>query len=110
MKQPANRYAAVVDALSGERGVTVGSPDGRGFGSSALKVNGKIFAMLSSQDAFVVKLPRARVDALVASGDGTRFDPGHGRQMKEWLALATASTLDWLTLAEEALVFVGAKR
>jgi hypothetical protein len=110
MTTPEDRYGSVVEALRGEQGVTIGASDGRGFGSSALKVNGKIFAMLSSTDAFVVKLPRVRVDALMASGDGVRFDPGHGRLMKEWLAVAPASTHDWTTLAREALAFVAGKR
>jgi hypothetical protein len=97
------RYAALVRAFSGRPGV---SQEGRGFGSSALKVGGRIFAMLSSQGAFVVKLPRARVDGLVASGDGDRFDPGHGRLMNEWLAVRPTSALDWASLAEEAMRFV----
>jgi hypothetical protein len=33
-----------------------------------------------------VKLPRERVDELVEAGAGHRFDPGHGRLMKEWVA------------------------
>jgi hypothetical protein len=58
----------------------------------------------------VVKLPAARVSALIASGDGTPFDAGKGRPMKEWLALDPGARLDWLTLAKEALAFVAAKR
>src|SRR4029077_12873595 len=50
---PEQRYAAVVEALHGAPGVTVNA--GRGFGSGALKVEGKIFAMLSSKAQFVVK-------------------------------------------------------
>jgi hypothetical protein len=34
---------------------------------------------MSSRGKFVVKLPRGRVDELVASGQGEYFDPGHGR-------------------------------
>jgi hypothetical protein len=49
------------------------------------------------------------VEALIASGDGTRFDPGHGRHMKEWLAVAPTSEADWLPLAREAMAFVGTK-
>jgi hypothetical protein len=59
------------------RGVTLGSGK-KGFGSSALPVNTKIFAMLSFERKFVVKLPKKRVNELVASGSGERFDPGHG--------------------------------
>src|SRR5438093_8077511 len=71
--------AQVVDAFAKERSVTAGA--GKGFGSGALKVNGRIFAIMASTGEFVVKLSKARVDALVDAGDGERFDPGRGRQM-----------------------------
>jgi hypothetical protein len=105
------RFAAIVEALLGEPGVT--PPDdragtSRGFGSNALKVNNKIFAFTSG-GWLVVKLPGRRVEELCASGDGKRWDPGHGRLMKEWLALDPASNQSWLTLAKEALAFVGAR-
>ena len=100
------RYAELVRAFLGRPDVT---QEGRGFGSSALKVRGSIFAMLSSRGDFVVKLPRRRVDELVASGDGDRFDPGHGRLMKEWLSLRPASSADWLQLAQQALEFVASR-
>lgn len=54
------------------------------FGSSGLKINGKVFAMLVKGD-LVVKLPRESVDELIAGGSGVAFDPGHGRVMKEWV-------------------------
>src|SRR5437868_12271489 len=72
----------------------------RKFGSRALKVDGKIFAMLS-HGRFVVKLSAARVDALVAAGDGEYFDPGHGRKMKQWLSITSARP-SWIALALEA--------
>ena len=93
-------------ALQGAPAVTLGAPK-RGFGSSALKIDDRIFAMLSSKGQFVLKLPRERVDALVAAGDGERFDPGHGRLMKEWLAVEPTSAQSWLALAREAMAFVG---
>jgi len=95
-------FSALVKKLSKERGVTFG---GKGFGSSALKVDGSIFAMLSSGGQFVVKLPKARVDELVTAGVGERFDAGKGRLMKEWLAVS-APPRRWLPLAKEALAFV----
>jgi hypothetical protein len=102
-----SRYDAVVTALLGRPGVTTQAGGGRGFGSSGqLKVHNGIFAMLV-RGALVVKLPRARVDQLIASKDGTRFDPRRdGRVMKEWVTIAAASNLDWLALAREALSFV----
>jgi hypothetical protein len=51
------------------------------------------------------------VDALVASGDGERFDPRRdGRLMKEWLSVAPTSQLAWRDLAREALAFVAGAR
>lgn len=106
---PEARFAALVEELLGEPGVTPPEDAASGkkrFGSAGLKVHNKIFAMLV-RDRLVLKLPKARVDALVASGDGERYDPRHdGRVMKEWLVLAPASALEWLPLAREALTFV----
>jgi|SRR5581483_7334709 hypothetical protein len=103
------RYAALVKALLGHANVTYEPSAQKGFGSSALKTNGKIFAMLDSKGNFVVKLPRPQVDALVAAGQGQRFDPGHGRIMKEWLAVAPTAEVEWLSLAKDALTFVASQ-
>jgi hypothetical protein len=108
-----DRYARLVDTLTrSERDVahpTAGSETSRGFGAGALKVDGRIFAMLS-RDRLVVKLPRARVDELLAAGRGERFDPGHGRLMREWLHLFEGEGDDWESLAREALAFGRAQR
>ena len=106
---PEERFAELVDELARVPGVTPPS-DGSAFGASGLKVRGKIFAMLV-RGSLVVKLPRTRVDALIAAGNGERFDPRRdGRAMKEWLVLDPASGEDWLALSREALAFVGAGR
>lgn len=68
-------FALVVNAFADDRQVTP-QGTGKGFGSGALKVNGKIFAMISSKGEFVVKLSEERVNELVAAGKGSRFDPG----------------------------------
>jgi hypothetical protein len=99
------RFGAVASALADEPNVSVGASGKKGFGSSALRVGGKIFAMVSSSGHFVVKLPKQRVDELERAGAGQRFDPGHGRLMKEWLSLDAGSREDWLALAREALQF-----
>jgi hypothetical protein len=84
-----------------------GVSEGTGFGSSpGLRVGGKIFAMLV-KDGLVLKLPKSRVDELVAGGAGTRFDPGHGRVMKEWVTVSAQRSTEWEALAQEALQFVG---
>ena len=83
---------------------------GTGFGSMpGLRVGGKIFTMLVN-GALVVKLPRDRVDELVDSSIGVRFDPGHGRPMKEWASVSSAQGREWLGLAEEAFRFVSSSR
>ena len=74
------------------------------FGSRALKVDGKIFAMIS-HGRFVVKLPAAQVDALVAARKGVYFDPGHGRVMKQWVSI-TSSEPSWIALAKQAYSYV----
>jgi hypothetical protein len=71
------RFVAVVETFANDRRVS--RERRKGFGSGALKVNGKIFAMMSSKGKFVVKLPKKRVDELVSGSKGERFDPGHGR-------------------------------
>jgi len=101
---PEERFAAICEAfLADER---VSQPDSGGakktFGSGALRLNKRIFAMLARGN-LVVKLPAHRVEALIASGAGQRYDPGTGRRMKEWLSVPpTATDAAWLSLAREA--------
>ena len=71
-------FAALARIFAADRRVTAGKL----FASYGLKVHGRIFAMIVRGD-LVVKLPKARVDELVQAGVATRFDPGHGRLMKE---------------------------
>ena len=103
---PEERYDAIIAALIERPCVTLAA--GMMRSSAQLRVNNKIFAMLV-RDRLVVKLPKSRVDALISAGEGARFDPGHGRVMKEWLSAAMDSRTDWLALAEEALKFVGGR-
>jgi TfoX/Sxy family transcriptional regulator of competence genes len=103
-RSAAARFAALIGALAGAEGVTLGSGR-RGFGSGTLQVDGRIFAMVSN-DQIVIKLPRERVAHLLASGDGTAFDAGKGRPMKEWVALGSCSDEQTLSLAREARAFV----
>ncbi len=98
------KFAAVVTAFTSEGRVTYG---GQGFGSRALRVDGRIFAMLSTRDQFVVKLPRTRVTQLVEKGQAVHFSPT-GRPMQEW-AVITGERLSWARLAREAYAFVAAQ-
>jgi TfoX/Sxy family transcriptional regulator of competence genes len=99
------RFASISRTLVREEGVALGSGQ-RGFGSGALQVDGRIFAMVTG-GGLVLKLPKQRVDELVAKGDGVPFDGGKGRPMKEWVELAPGADRRSLSLAREALAFVG---
>jgi TfoX N-terminal domain len=105
---PGALFEELVEGFRTDPAVTPPSP-GRGFGASGLKVDGKIFAMVSRGE-LVVKLPRERVDELIAAGKGTRFDPGHGRLMKEWVSVGPDEAASWRKLAEEARAFVAGSR
>jgi hypothetical protein len=104
MTSSAERFNQLAALLTAD-GIAVLDTRSRGFGSGTLKVNGRIFALLSSREQFVVKLPRKRVEELVGAGAGERFDPGHGRIQKEWLVVYGEQ---WEPLAREALAYVAA--
>ena len=104
---PEERFEDLVEEFTGRPGITPPGATG-GFGRSALRADGRIFAMFV-RGQLVLKLPRAMVDELVGGGHGERFDANKGTPMKEWLALDTASPQPWAALAEEALEFVAAR-
>jgi TfoX/Sxy family transcriptional regulator of competence genes len=108
-EDPEALFAELLARFSADSAVTPPAVEKGGrFGASGLKVEGRIFAMLSKGE-LVVKLPRERVDQLIASGTGSRFDPGHGRLMKEWVTIAPRHGPSWAELAEEARQFVGGR-
>jgi TfoX/Sxy family transcriptional regulator of competence genes len=100
----AELFDDVVAEFAGREGVDAG----RMFASEGLKVDGRIFAM-AVRGRLVVKLPRDRVGELVDAGSGERFDPGHGRLMKEWVSVPPSDSASWVGLAEEAYRFVGGR-
>ena len=87
----AERFGTVVAALAHEGDVTTS----RMFGYVGLKANGKVFAM-NVNGRLVVKLVAERVQELLASGVAAPFDPGHGRVMREWVAVPDRADVDWL--------------
>ena len=64
------RFTAFALALGNQPRVTHSLSGSTRFDRLALKVHDKIFAMVSASGHFVIKLPKARVDALVNSGAG----------------------------------------
>ena len=102
-------FEQLVTRFSADAEVTLPSAaKGRMFGASALKVDNRIFAMLTKGE-LVVKLPRHRVAELVASGTGRPFSSGQGRVMKEWVTIALAHGGSWDELADEARQFAGSQ-
>ena len=98
------RFDGLVTELLSVEGVTPPG-EGKGFGRGALRYQGRIFAMMP-RGRLTVKLPEARVAELVEAGQGVPFDANKGKPMREWLSLSPDSSLDWLSLAREALAFV----
>lgn len=101
------RFGEIAAALAGRDGVTLGSGR-RGFGSGALQVDGRIFAMVTRGE-LVFKLPAPRVAELIDRGAGSPFDAGKGRPMREWVALRPEFGANWLDLAREAMRFVAGR-
>ena len=100
---PERAWAEVAAQFLPEPAVT----EGTGFGRTrGLRVNDRIFVMLMSGE-LVLKLPRPRVDELIAAGTGRPF-PGGGRVMREWVTIPAADSGDWHRLAAEAHRFVAA--
>ena len=100
---PEMRFEDLLGEFSDIDGVTL-PHGGSGFGRSALRYRGKIFAMFV-RGALVVKLPGQRVDELIAAGHGARFDANKGTPMREWFTVAPDCPLPWPGLATEALDF-----
>ena len=99
-------FARLVEQFADHPDVDVPGPSTkRKFGSDALKVNGSIFAMVTG-GRLVVKLPRERVVALIASGTGAPFHSGRGSPMKEWVAVVDDDEETRTAIAGEALDFV----
>lgn len=77
------------------------------MGLPCLRADGQFFASYDPRtSSLVVKLPAARVDDLIDSGDGQAFAPA-GRRFREWAAIGSSHTRLWPSLLQEALEFAG---
>jgi len=102
-------FDGIVALLIDHPGVTYPPASGektQGFGSRALKVNGKIFTMVDSRGRFVVKLPSPRVAGLLADGRGAPFEMGRARWIQEWVCLVPGTEDQWEGFARESVEFV----
>jgi len=102
---PRELYSKLVEILLSHPEVSQSKKSGFGSG---LRVNGKIFAMLS-KGKLVVRLPDQRMNEIIASGNGEPYTQGQNRPTKEWLIVESTSEDDWIPLAMEAMEFVTTK-
>jgi hypothetical protein len=75
------------------------------FGAPCLKrENGKVVACSWKDGGLTVKLTdeSVRKAALALPGAGL-FDPGMGREMKEWVLVPASQSSEWLRLVEQAV-------
>jgi hypothetical protein len=100
---PAERFEDLVGEFNDTDGVTL-PRGGSGFGRSALRYHGKIFAMFVRGD-LVVKLPEERVAELVGAGHGEHFTANKGTAMREWFTVGPDCPVPWSSLAADALMF-----
>jgi hypothetical protein len=71
-----------------------------------LRVGAEFLALVDFKGSgLVVKLPRARVEELIASGVGRPFAPA-GRVFKEWLSVPEPNRRRWRALLREGVAFV----
>jgi hypothetical protein len=102
MTSAIERYEALAETLLGDPAIS--RPERRGFARGGLMKDGKLFATLRG-DELLLKLPAARVAALIASGQGAPFDANKGKPMNEWVL--AGMNAGWDALALEAAAFVG---
>lgn len=94
------QWTVLVEDMTEQPDVTAGKM----FGSRGLRIGKKFFAVLWD-DRLVLKLPKARVEAVIASG-GEPFMPMPGRTMGEWVVVGTKA--DWFALASESKLYLEA--
>lgn len=99
------RLHLVAEGFADVPGITLPSAGRRHFGTSTLRVQGRI-AAFTPGDHLVVKLPAARVAELVASGAGRPFPSGRP-PMREWVEIVGDDVDAWRAHVAEALGYVG---
>ena len=96
-------FTPIVQKMLKERGVT----QAKMFGASGLKIGRKMFAM-SVKGELIIKLPKERVDILIASKQWKQFYHlfNKSRLMKEWVSIGHKHKSKWFKLVQEAKDFV----
>jgi hypothetical protein len=80
--------------------------EGTIMGGRCARVAGEFLGLVDFKNSgMVVKLPRSRVDELIAQGIGQPFAPA-GKVFREWIAIAKPDRRRWSKLLDEAVAFV----
>lgn len=80
--------------------------EGTIMGGRCARVAGEFLALVDFKDSgMVVKLPRARVDELIARGTGRSFAPA-GKVFREWVSIPRRDRRRWRSLLREGVAFV----
>ena len=92
--------ARLMSAVADRHDVTLG----RALSNLGLMTGGKLFAFMKDGD-LVLKLPVARIDALIERLDATRFERGQDTPVREWVVVPAAASGEWPELTREACDF-----
>ena len=75
------------------------------MGGRCVRVAGEFLALVDVKGSgLVVKLPRERVDQLIAEGVGRPFAPA-GKVFREWVSVPEADSRQWDSLLREGIGF-----
>jgi hypothetical protein len=100
---PSDLFWDLIEELSCD---DAGVVEGTIMGGPCVRVDGEFLALVDFKGSgMVVKLPRSRVDELIASGIGQPFAPA-GRVFKEWVSIPVPDRDLWRTLLAEGVQFV----
>ncbi|MCP3757254.1 MmcQ/YjbR family DNA-binding protein [Streptomyces sp. TBY4] len=99
---PTGFFTEISASALAQPGVATGTM----MGFPCLRVSGAFFASCDPRSGdLIVKLPRERVEQLIASGAGGPFAPA-GRTFREWVVIGDRDADRWAELIDEARVFV----
>ncbi len=80
--------------------------EGTIMGGRCARVAGEFLGLVDFKGSgMVVKLPRARVDMLIAQGTGQPFAPA-GKVFREWVSIPRRDRRRWRSLLREGVAFV----
>ena len=96
--------ARLMSAVADRSDITLG----RALSNLGLMTGGKLFAFIKD-GGLVLKLPAARIEALVESHGAERFERGQGTPMREWVVVPAAVSAEWPALTREACDFVAGR-